>query len=320
MAANLLPIFVYTLKYGRLGGLIVVVSLLPVTLLGYFLLGGMAELYALTNKFWAAQVSMLPMIYLLGWNIELRQRIQRELAHAKNLQHQLLTEKNRALAANKDKDDLLTTISHDLRTPVSGIIQSAQLLEHALPDDTRAQIIRNIQTSGHQLLQVVNDLLNLYRQDAQALAEAEESFDLREQIRDIVRLVRPLFEAKRLTLDRNIAANVPPFISGHPKRLRQTLFNLLGNSLKYTVTGGVTLEVSVDPEQALMHHRHRYWPRNRRRAPAILDGSYRFSPTPAETIQSSYGLGLSHCLKMVAAIDGELAIASTLRQKAPRSR
>ena len=76
MAANLLPILVYTLKYGRRGGQIVLFLLIPANLLGYYLLGGSAELESLTNKFWVAQAGLPLFIYLLGWNIELRLQVQ----------------------------------------------------------------------------------------------------------------------------------------------------------------------------------------------------------------------------------------------------
>ena len=314
MAANLLPILVYTLKYGRRGGLIVLFLLIPANLLGYYLLGGSAELESLTNKFWVAQAGLPLLIYLLGWNIELRLQVQQELASTKHLQQQFLFERNRAITANKAKDDLLATVSHDLRTPISGIIQSAQLLQHVLPNDTRAQVSSNIQTSAHQLLYVINELLDLYRQDAQAAVETPETFDLGAQIADIAQLMQPLFQARNLMLDTVLDAEIPARVTGHPKLLRQTLFNLLGNSLKYTQQGGVTIKLALqdnaknvtisiaDTGQGIPEER----------IPAILDSSHRHARVMLGDTESGYGLGIRNCLKMVAAMQGELTLQSVL--------
>ncbi len=314
LVTNLLLVFVYTLKYRLCGGLLVLLVLTPLNLLSFYWMGGLEVLQEVAEKYWTAQVGLALFTYMLAWAFEMRRRVQQELTHAQRLQEQLLIEKNRAIEANKAKDDLLATISHDLRTPVSGIIQSAQLLEHALPSNTREQIIGNIGTSGQQLLHVVNDLLDLYRQDAQALVETAESFNLHEQINDIVRLTQPLFEAQNLMLEQSIGSNIPALISGYPKLLRQTLFNLLGNSLKYTQQGGVTIKTSVNSmADTLMITVSDTGPGIAEEdLPAILDSSYRHSRTTVDSDKPGYGLGLSNCSKMVATMKGELAITSTL--------
>ncbi len=314
LVINLLLVFVYTLKYRLCGGLLVVLMLIPLHLLGVYWMGGLEVLQGVAEKYWTAQVGLALFTYMLAWAFEMRRRVQQELTHAQRLQEQLLIEKNRAIDANKAKDDLLATISHDLRTPVSGIIQSAQLLHHELPSNTREQIIGNIGTSGQQLLHVVNDLLDLYRQDAQTLVETAESFNLNEQISDIVRLTQPLFETQNLMLEYSIDSNIPAQISGYPKLLRQTLFNLLGNSLKYTQQGGVIIKTSVNNtvDALIITVSDTGSGIAEEDLPAILDNSYRHSRVTFGSDKPGYGLGLSNCSKMVTIMKGELAITSTL--------
>ena len=160
------------------------------------------------------------------------------------------------------------------------------------------------------MLHVVNDLLDLYRQDAQALVETAESFDLREQISDIVRLTQPLFQDKNLTLEHSIDSDVPMLVSGYPKLLRQTLFNLLGNSLKYTRQGGAAIKVKVAVDKLIISINDTGLGIAKEHLPAILDGSYRHSRATLDSDKPGYGLGLSNCSKMVATMNGELAIAS----------
>lgn len=313
IVAGLIPLTAYACVYGVRWALTVALFLIPVNMLGLYILGGEEELALLTNKFWVGVLGMVVVAFVFGRYAELRKQIEYELKHSRNLHRQVLTEKNRAVIASQAKDDLLATVSHDLRTPISGIIQSAQLLAHDSDAGVREKVINNIISSGQQLLQMVNDLLDLYRQDVQAQMEAATVFDIRKHISDIDQLMKPLFTKKGLKLTQEVMEEVPRQLLGHPKLLRQTLFNLLGNSLKYTVDGGVRVEVLADitAQELLVSIVDTGVGIPSELIPAILDDSYRSTQVMLEEESpGNYGLGLRNCRRMVVTMKGEFLLSS----------
>lgn len=309
-----LPIIIYTaLKFGDIAGIVTVLILTPMNVLGIYLIGGQEHLSQIATAFWVGHSGMILFAYILGQAGQLQRRLQRELAKTKALQQKLQQEKENADLANRAKDTLLMSISHDLRTPMSAIAQIAQLLRYDLDRDRRLSLIDNIETSTHQLLQTVNDLLYLYRNNTNTLAEVAEPFHLQQSIAEIVRLMQPLFTEKGLRLSDRIAEDIPDELSGFPKLLRQVLFNLLGNSLKYTDRGGVEIAVTLQKQEGetvnlLFSLRDTGRGISQEQIPRILDESYRFSRLDEES--EGYGLGLSNCQRMVAKMGGRLQIES----------
>jgi signal transduction histidine kinase len=150
--------------------------------------------------------------------------------------------------ADRAKDDFLANMSHELRTPLNSIIGFSGVLQQGLAgplDDEQLEQIGMINTSGRRLLELVNDILDLASIEAGRARMALEEFDVGGAAAAAVELVRPLADAKDLSIEYTVAADVGGMYSD-PRRVGQILVNLLGNAVKFTPEGGVTLEARRD--------------------------------------------------------------------------
>ena len=147
--------------------------------------------------------------------------------------------------ASQAKSDFLANMSHELRTPLNAILGYAQLLQRAPLQDKHRNAVRVINHSGNHLLSLITDILDLSKIEAGKMDLYNTPFELRAAIGGVHEIVRFLAEQKALTLSIVIADNVPRAIKTDEKRLQQVLLNLLGNAVKFTASGRVTLVVSV---------------------------------------------------------------------------
>ena len=151
--------------------------------------------------------------------------------------------RDRAEAATRAKSAFLANMSHEIRTPMNGVVAMANLLrDTALTEEQRlyADTIRN---SGEALLVIINDILDYSKIDAGKMVLHSQSFDLQALILEIFRLMRPGVEGKPLELRLDYDIFVPERMIGDPGRIRQILTNLIGNAVKFTEAGHVTVRV-----------------------------------------------------------------------------
>ena len=146
------------------------------------------------------------------------------------------------------RTDFFAKISHELRTPLSGILGTAELLSGTPLEDEQYRYARIIQTSAQSLLSLVNDLLDFSKIEAGHLHLEQIRFDLRECIEGPVRLLEQQARLKGLTLHTRIDRQVEQPLMGDPARLRQVLMNLVGNALKFTEKGSVTITAQIRAE------------------------------------------------------------------------
>ena len=172
------------------------------------------------------------------------QLLEREKQHSQAL----ATAKDRAEVANRAKSEFLANMSHELRTPLNAILGFSQLMER---DSNLSPPQRNslgiINRSGEHLLNLLNDVLEMSKIEAGRTNVTNTAFDLRLLLQTLQEMFQIRAIAKNLTLQFDIAADVPRYILSDEGKLRQILINLLGNAIKFTQVGGVILTVAKLP-------------------------------------------------------------------------
>jgi two-component system, sensor histidine kinase and response regulator len=150
-----------------------------------------------------------------------------------------------AESTTRAKSDFLATMSHEVRTPMNGVLGLTELLLDTPLNPEQRDYVQTILTSGQALLAISNDILDLSKIDAGKLDLESIAYDPLQTVQDVVDLFAARASAKGLVLEADVAPDVPPDLIGDPGRLRQVLSNLVGNSLKFTLAGSVRIQLRV---------------------------------------------------------------------------
>ena len=153
--------------------------------------------------------------------------------------------KEAAEESARAKGIFLATMSHELRTPMNGVLGCTQLLKDTSLTDQQWELIETMHRSAEALLTLVNDILDFSKIEAGKMSLEVADVNLRALIRDVMTLVEGLASPKGLTISVKIDADVPEEFRGDPIRLRQILFNLVGNAIKFTKHGEVAIAVAL---------------------------------------------------------------------------
>ncbi|GGA87509.1 hypothetical protein GCM10011521_27390 [Arenimonas soli] len=179
--------------------------------------------------------------------------LQEELALHRRLERELTEAKQAAESAMMAKGEFLATMSHEIRTPLNGIIPMLDLLMSSRLQPDQQDIVRTAYTSARQMQRIVDDILDYSKLEANKVTLETTSFNLRELLDSVIRLMEKPAESKGLRLNLQIDASVRLAVRGDPVRLRQVLTNLLSNAVKFTERGSVSLSVSRRGETRSQH-------------------------------------------------------------------
>ncbi|MEM9618052.1 MAG: ATP-binding protein [Pseudomonadota bacterium] len=167
------------------------------------------------------------------------------IAYLDTLVDQLKRSEKKAIDAERSKSDFVADISHELRTPLNGIIGMHRLaLDGKLSQEQRERI-EMADEAAEALLTLVNDILDLSQIEADKFQLEEKTFSVRRLLDSVTTLMSPACLEKGLSLDISIDQDVPQWIKGDKDRLRQILFNIVGNAIKFTDRGGVCVFVTT---------------------------------------------------------------------------
>lgn len=170
----------------------------------------------------------------------------RDVTAQREIETSLRRAKEAADHANRMKSEFLATMSHEIRTPMNGVLGALALVEGPNLDADQRQMLDIANRSGNALLQIIDDILDLSKLEAGKVEVELVDFDTRKTLDDVIQSLRPIAAGRALTLSLEVDTAVPDVARADVRRIRQVLVNLIGNALKFTDQGGVTVRASLE--------------------------------------------------------------------------
>ncbi len=215
----------------------------------------------------------------------------------------------RAEAANEAKSRFLATVSHEFRTPLNGILGMTGLLLDTGLDAEQRTYVQAVRSSAGAFLSLVDDILDFAKIEAGRIDLADEPFDLRALVGGVVELLAPRAQGKGTEVACFVGRDVPRIVRGDADRLRQVLFNLAGNAVKFTETGGVGVAVLREPDGRIAFSVSDTGPGIApERVAAIFEEFVQAGPASAG--ETGTGLGLAITRRLVDRMGGAVALES----------
>ena len=214
-------------------------------------------------------------------------------------------------AASAAKSRFLANMSHEIRTPLNGVIGTGHLLRRTPMASEQRRLLDTMMTSGEALLELLNGILDLSKIEAGRMTLESIPIDLDQLAREVVELLNPRAQDKSIVLHIERLGAGPWWMYGDPTRLRQILLNLMGNAIKFTLTGSVTLRICLEDDTATIEVVDTGIGIESERLPDLFK---EFTQTDATTTRrfGGTGLGLAICLHFVRLMQGDLQLKSTV--------
>jgi|GEM_PF-1170173 len=242
-----------------------------------------------------------------------------DISKIKAYENIILKEKDVAIFANKAKSEFLANMSHELRTPFNGIMTMLQLCLATNLTDEQNEYITLALTSTRKLLNLINDILDLARIERAKPILCINSFDLNLMLEDIMSLFQCQVKEKNILLTYSLEKTIPQILFGDEAKIRQIIFNLLGNAVKFTTAGEVSLQAMLLLND--LNNKIKLLFIITDTGCGIADESLRFLFKPFSQADSSYsrkykgsGLGLSIVKNLVDLMGGTICLSSESNQ------
>lgn len=232
-----------------------------------------------------------------------------------NLVSDLTKAKEQAEAYNQAKSEFLANMSHEIRTPLNGILGMLQLLEVTSPTDEQKEFILAAIKSSRRLTKLLADILDISRIEAGKMQLVDAEFEIAALPGAIEELFNMEIREKGLNLEFNFAAELPPVLVGDEARLRQILFNLVGNAIKFTEKGSVRVEAILAPSPIHDHSRVQFSVSDtgigisKAKLQHVFEPFYQAENSYTRSYQGA-GLGLSIVKRLVDIQSGDLSVTS----------
>ncbi len=228
--------------------------------------------------------------------------------------HELSLSRDEALQAAQAKADFLATMSHEIRTPMNGVLGMTGLLLETNLTVNQKYLAETVQTSAEALLTLLNDILDFSKIEAGKLELEHIDFDLHTTLDESLDLLAERAASKHLELTGLIFPDVPTSLKGDPGRLRQILLNLLGNAIKFTNQGEVSIQILKEEETSNdVILRFHVWDSGIGIPDEVQNKLFSsFSQADSSTTRKygGSGLGLAICKQLVELMGGEIGLAS----------
>lgn len=234
-----------------------------------------------------------------------------DMTEERRAEEELKRARNEAVQANKAKSEFLANMSHEIRTPLNGVLGMLQLLRQTVRQAEEIEYVDTALDSGRNLLRLISDILDLCKVEAGRMSVESNRFNPRELVKGSTDLFRREAQDKNLSLRFRPSGPMPEWVLGDEVRVRQILFNLIGNAVKFTHVGGISVDAGMvqDAKGPLLWVSvkdtgigMRPW-----EVPKVFETFTQADGSFTRTYQGS-GLGLSIVRRLVQLMDGTLTV------------
>ena len=255
-----------------------------------------------------------------------REKLEKEVVERRRSETEALQARRAAEAANRTKSEFLATMTHELRTPMNGVVGMADVLLTTPLDTDQIECVQIIRSSGESILSIVNNILDFSMLEGEEIGMEIVPYDPRETVQYVMDTLSDRARGKNLILQMQVAADLPGQLVSDNARVSQVLMNLVDNAIKFTEAGGVTVEVRVTDQacgsssgkagnaaQALEFVCFSVTDTGIGIAPekrALMFEEFSQADSSSSRKHGGIGLGLALCTKLVQLMGGEIGVTS----------